>query len=268
MTSPAQPVAAPLVAIIGCLLLHIAAASPAPLPRTRVSSRRLGTRGLAPACAKEPRGLWRKLTSDIRQLANAGHRSTRVGVMLPPTINKPPTIPPPIKKKYGGGRNRSDGVYLLSQISTLQVTQEWKSLPDNEEEFEACLPKIMIWSTGIEYPYPTSWTHSVYPPKFVFGYYKNNVIDSILLARGTTPEYAPWALTFVVDHIAVDPRKNISSALPVLDKIRTLGIRFQVPVDWTSVKNAYNGEIDRLRLSLGEDPSFNYWVMQNSGKHF
>lgn len=60
--------------------------------------------------------------------------------MEPPTITRPPAPPSNIqkympssfemdrnlipflfRKKYGGGRNRSDGVYLLSQLSTLQV---------------------------------------------------------------------------------------------------------------------------------------------------
>jgi len=86
----------------------------------------------------------------------------------------------------------------------------------------------MIWSTGIEYPYPTHWSQTEYPPKFVLGYYKKNVIESILLARGTTPEYAPHALTFVVDFIAIDPNKNISTVLPVLEKMRNIGISFRV----------------------------------------
>jgi len=128
------------------------------------------------------------------------------------------------------------------------------------------IPKIMIWSTGIEYPYPSHWSVTEYPPKFVLGYYKKNVIESIILARGTTPEYAPHALTFVTDFIAVDPDKNVSKALPVLEKIRNIGIAFRVPIDYTAIKNSYNGEIEILRNSLGDDPSFNYWVMQNSGK--
>eukprot|EP00466_Bigelowiella_natans_P006180 jgi/Bigna1/91318/estExt_fgenesh1_pg.C_960051 len=149
--------------------------------------------------------------------------------ILPPTI-APPAPPQDItRKKYGGGKNRSDGVYLLSQLSTLQVTQEWKDHEgESSSEFKAMLPKIMIWSTGIEYPYPTHWSQTEYPPKFVLGYYKKNVIESILLARGTTPEYAPHALTFVVDFIAIDPNKNISTVLPVLEKMRNIGISFRI----------------------------------------
>eukprot|EP00467_Chlorarachnion_reptans_P016599 CAMPEP_0114516696 /NCGR_PEP_ID=MMETSP0109-20121206/17471_1 /TAXON_ID=29199 /ORGANISM="Chlorarachnion reptans, Strain CCCM449" /LENGTH=190 /DNA_ID=CAMNT_0001697113 /DNA_START=534 /DNA_END=1106 /DNA_ORIENTATION=- len=188
--------------------------------------------------------------------------------MEPPVINRPPAPPANIqKKKYGGGQNRSDGVYLLSQLSTLQVTQEWEGHNgETSREFKDMLPKIMIWATGIEYPYPSTWSHYEYPPRFVLGYYRNNVIESILLARGTTPEYAPHALTFVVDFIAIDPDKELKLALPVLEKMRTMGITFRVPVDYTSIKEAYDGEIERLRNSLGDDPSFNYWVMQNSGK--
>jgi len=183
----------------------------------------------------------------------------------PPTVKQPPA--PPASKKKDGGGNRPDGVYLLSQMSTLKVTQQWRDHEgETSEEFQQMLPKIMIWSTGIENPYPKQWSHTEYPPRFVLGRFKNNQIESIMLCRGTSPEYAPHALTFVVDFVAVDPDKQVNTALPLLEKIRTMGIQFKVPIDYSGVKEVYAGEIETLRNSLGDDPSFNYWVMQNSGK--
>jgi len=156
----------------------------------------------------------------------------------------------------------------LTAVSTLQVTQEWMDLPGEfSSEYQDMIPNIMMWSNGIQTPYPRQWSHLDYPPKFVLGYFHKNSVESMLLARATTPEYAPHALTFVVDFVAVDPRKNLSRSLPVLEKMRNMGIAFQVPIDWGEIKDVYGGELDRLRESLGEDPSFNYWVIQNSGKH-
>jgi len=236
--------------------------------------------GSGPASRQHVRPAWLRhvaskgnLATKLLRRVRSGRSQSRSAVSAvisapppPPTVQQPPA-PPAIKKKYGGGKNRSDGVYLLSQMSTLQVTQQWRGHDgETSVEFQQMLPKIMIWSTGIEYPYPKQWSHTEYPPKFVLGRYKNNEIDSIMLCRGTSPEYAPHALTFVVDFVAVDPEKGVNVALPLLEKIRTMGIQFKVPIDYNAVKDVYAGEIEALRNSLGDDPSFNYWVMQNSGK--